>query len=68
MRRNDICLFLSSDDRSELQSVIADRNTSRKVVWRAQIVLATADGHGTGEIMRRADTVRRQMICNMRAA
>lgn len=56
MRRNDICLYLSPADRAELQSLVADRNTPRKLVWRAQIVLATADGHGTGEIMRRADT------------
>jgi len=54
MRRNDICLYLSPDDRAELQSLVADRNTPRKLVWRKQIVLATADGHGTGEIMRRA--------------
>jgi hypothetical protein len=53
MRRNDICLYLSPDDRAELQSLFADRNTPRKLVWRAEIVLATADGHGTGEIMRR---------------
>ena len=56
MRRNDICLYLSPADRAELQSLVADRNTPRKLVWRAQIVLATADGHGTGEIMRRAAT------------
>jgi hypothetical protein len=56
MRRNGICLYLSPDDRAELQSLVADRNTPRKVVWRAEIVLATADGHGKGEIMRRANT------------
>jgi transposase len=32
---------------------VADRNTPRKVVWRADIVLATADGLGTMAIMRR---------------
>jgi transposase len=56
MRRDDICLYLSPADRAELQSLIADRNTPRKLVWRAKIVLETADGHGTGEIMRRAHT------------
>ena len=56
MRRDDICLYLSPDDRAELQSLVADRNTPRKLVWLAGIVLATADGHGTVEIMRRADT------------
>ena len=44
MRRNDICLYLSPDDRVELQSLVADRNSPRKLVWRAEIVLATADG------------------------
>jgi len=33
--------------------MVADRNTPSKVVWRAKIVLATADGFGTNEIMRR---------------
>ncbi len=35
--------------------MVADRNSPRKLVWRAEIVLAT-DGHGTFEIMRRANT------------
>ena len=56
MRRADICLYLGPTGRSELQALIANRNTPRKLVWRAEIVLATADGHGTVEIMRRADT------------
>ena len=32
---------------------MADRNTPRKVAWRAEIVLASADGLGTMAIMRR---------------
>jgi transposase len=32
---------------------VADCNSPRKVVWRAEIVLATADGLGTNAIMRR---------------
>ena len=54
MRRDDICLYLSLGDRAELQSLARNRNTPRKLVWRAEIILATADGHGTFEIMRRA--------------
>ena len=54
MRRDDICLYLAPDDRVRLQALVADRNTPRKLVWRAKIVLATADGHGTNEIMRRS--------------
>jgi hypothetical protein len=34
----------------------AERDTPRKLVWRAEIVLATADGCGTSEIMRRSTT------------
>jgi hypothetical protein len=53
MRRDDICLYVSPASRARLAALIADRNTPSKVVWRAQIVLATADGCGTNEIMRR---------------
>ena len=56
MRRDDICLYLAPGDRVRLQALVADRNTPRKLVWRAEIVLATADGHGTNEIMRRSAT------------
>ena len=56
MRRDDICLYLGPADRAQLEALRANRNTPRKVVWRAEIVLATADGCGTNEIMRRANT------------
>jgi hypothetical protein len=56
MRRDDICLYLGPADREQLQSLLTDQNTPRKVVWRAEIVLAMADGCGTNEIMRRAET------------
>ena len=53
MRQDDICLYVSAANRTRLEAIIKDRNTPRKAVWRAQIVLATADGQGTNEIMRR---------------
>jgi transposase len=53
MRRDDICLFLSRSNRARLEAIINDRNSKAKAIWRAKIVLATADGHGTNEIMRR---------------
>jgi transposase len=56
MRRDDICLYLGPADRAQLEALRANRNTPRKVVWRAEIVLATAEGCGTNEIMRRAET------------
>jgi len=39
-----------------LERLVADRNTSRKVVWRSRIALLSAQGHGTMEIMRRTGT------------
>jgi len=53
MRRSDICLYLGPAARAELQALLTNRNTARKLAWRAGIVLATADGEGTVEIMRR---------------
>ncbi len=46
-------ISLSGADRSALEAVIANRNSPQKHVWRARIVLLTADGHGTHEIMQR---------------
>ena len=43
---------LSAADRRELEAVVANRNSPQKHVWRAKIVLLTAAGHGTAEIMR----------------
>jgi len=53
MRRDDICLYVSPANRARLEAIIKNRNSSRKAVWRCEIVLATAGGHGTNEIMRR---------------
>ncbi len=39
-----------------MEAIVADRNSPQKHVWRARIVLLTADGAGTSEIMRRAGT------------
>jgi len=51
--REDICIYASPADRVWLERLVGDRNTPSKVVWRAHIVLATADGLGTMAIMRR---------------
>ena len=51
--REGITAEVSAADRSRLVAVVADRNSRRKHVWRAQIILATAEGRGTAEIMRR---------------
>jgi len=51
--RNGISITVSRSDRRRLQALVADRNASQKHVWRAEIVLLTAEGLGTNEIMRR---------------
>ncbi len=52
--RSDVIVEVSAVDRARLAAVVADRNAPQKHVWRAQIVLMTADGLGTMEIARRA--------------
>jgi len=51
MTRDDISHYLGHADRAHLEALCANRNTPWKIVWRAKIVLTTADGSGTGEIM-----------------
>ena len=46
-------ITVSLADRRRLENLIDDRNVAQKYVWRAEIVLFTADGAGTNEIMRR---------------
>jgi hypothetical protein len=50
--RTGITIDLNATDRQHLAAIVADRNTPQKHVWRAQIVLLTAEGYGTEEIMR----------------
>src|SRR5215469_10586585 len=52
--REGIRIEVSAADRERLAAVVADRNSRQKHVWRARIILATAEGCGTAEIMRRA--------------
>jgi transposase len=51
--RNGIVIKVARPDRRRLQALINGRNTPQKHVWRAEIVVLTADGVGTNEIMRR---------------
>ena len=51
--REGITVEVSAADRARLDAVVADRNSPQKHVWRAGIVLASAEGCGTAEIMRR---------------
>src|ERR1700742_3352326 len=51
--RTGICITLKPADRRRLATLARDRNAPHKHVWRAEIVLLTAAGLGTNEIMRR---------------
>jgi len=51
--RTGISITVSPADRRRLQAVLRDRNAAQKHAWRAEIVLLSADGLGTNEIVRR---------------
>lgn len=52
--RTGISLDVSASDRDRLLAIATDRNSAQKHAWRARIVLLTAEGCGTAEIMRQA--------------
>ena len=52
--RAGIVVNVTPEDRRQLEAIVGDRNAPQKHVWRAKIILATADGCGTAEIMRRS--------------
>ena len=56
--REGISIEMSATDRDRLERIVADRNSPQKHVWRARIILATAQGCGTAEIMRRAEVAK----------
>ncbi len=52
--RSDVEVRLGPGDRERLEAVAGDGNRAQKHVGRARIILATAEGCGTAEVMRRA--------------
>lgn len=56
--RTGISLTLCDADRQRLNALVADRNTPQKHVWRARIVLMSADGIGTSSIMAETCTAK----------
>ena len=50
--RKGIIVEVTPADRVALDAVVANRNSPQKHVWRAQVVLLTADGFGTAAIRR----------------
>src|SRR6202042_3789963 len=53
MRAGKSLSVSSANIRRRLEALVQERNAPQKHVWRAEIVLLTADGVGTNEIMRR---------------
>jgi transposase len=51
--RTGISIAVSVSDRRRLEALVGDRNAAQKHAWRAEIVLLSADGVGTNEIMCR---------------
>jgi transposase len=53
--RAGISFTVTPGDRLRLEAIVGDRNARQKHVKRAKVILATAEGCGTKEIMRRAE-------------
>src|SRR3982750_2935158 len=51
--RPGVTVAVTAVDRRRLGAIIGNRNVPQKHAWRAEIVLLTAEGLGTIEIMRR---------------
>ena len=52
--RAGIVVSVTPQDRIRLEAIVADRNTRQKHAARARVIVATAEGCGTTEIMRRS--------------
>jgi transposase len=52
-------IWLSPEDRAELERWAADRNTPQKLVWRARIVLMWAEGAGVTAVVRATGKTKR---------
>jgi hypothetical protein len=50
--RKGISVTVTQADRARLQSIIRDRNSPQKHVWRARIIILLAEGNGTIAIAR----------------
>ena len=56
---NELCIWLSPEDRARLEGWVAGRNTPQKLVWRARIVLMWAQGAGVRETVRATGKTKR---------
>jgi transposase len=53
--RAGIIVAVTPGDRRRLEAIVRDRNRPQKHVARAKVILATGDGCGTNEIIRRSE-------------
>ena len=51
-----VTIRVTAKDRAKLEAILEDRNSPQNHVWRARIILLTADGCGTAAIMRGSGT------------
>lgn len=56
--RTGVSITLGDADRHRLETIAADRNSPQKHVWRARIVLMSAEGVGTNAIMAATGTAK----------
>ncbi len=54
--RTGISILTTRSDCNRIEAITRDRNAPQKHVWRAAIVLLSADGVGTNAIMRHTGT------------
>ena len=52
MIKTEACIWLSPADRARLEEWVSGRNTPQKLVWRARIVLLSAERTGVMAITR----------------
>jgi len=52
--RAGIVVKVTRADRHRLEAIVSDRSAPQKHVWRANIILPTAEGRDIDEIMRRS--------------
>jgi hypothetical protein len=52
--RSDVENEVSAADRARLEAIVAAPSSPQKYVWRARIILLSADGVGTMAIARQA--------------
>jgi transposase-like protein len=52
MIKTEACIWVSAADRATLEEWVSGRNTPQKLVWRARIVLLSADDTGVMAITR----------------